>query len=101
MINQKIQIMFIQDNILKITYASSATEEDIQKLIVDIKLNLSPKIDTIQIDNEDMPISLLFFLVELLKNDNLNLTLNSILFNRLQNILDAEIFQNQVRIIHE
>lgn len=93
--------MFIQDNILKITYASSATEDDIQKLIVGIKNKLSPQIDTIQIDNEDMPISLLFFLVDVLKNDNMNLMVNAVLFKRLQNILDAEIFQNQIRIIHE
>ena len=93
--------MFIQDNILKITYASSATEDDIQKLITGIKNKLSPQIDTIQIDNEDMPISLLFFLVDVLKNDNMNLMVNAVLFKRLQNILDAEIFQNQIRIIHE
>lgn len=93
--------MFIQDNILKITYASSATEDDIQKLIEGIKNKLSPQIDTIQIDNEDMPISLLFFLVDVLKNDNMNLMVNAVLFKRLQNILDAEIFQNQIRIIHE
>lgn len=93
--------MFIQDNILKITYASSATEDDIQKLIAGIKNKLSPQIDTIQIDNEDIPISLLFFLVDVLKNDNMNLMVNAVLFKRLQNILDAEIFQNQIRIIHE
>jgi len=93
--------MFIQDNIIKITYASSATEEDVQKLIKDLTKNINEEIDTIQIDNDDMPISLLFFFVELLRSKSIILKVTEKLYSRLQSILDAEIFQNQIRIIHE
>lgn len=93
--------MYIQDNKIKITYASSATEEDIQKLIADLKKNITEEIDIIQIDNEDMPISLLFYFVDLLRNSEIELHVNPILFSRLQKIIDAELFQNQIRIVHE
>ena len=93
--------MYIQDNIIKITYACSATEEEIQKLIDELKKNLNSNssIDTIYIYNDDMPISLLIYIMDLLTKDSIVLYVNMNLANRLQKIIDAELFQQSIRIL--
>lgn len=93
--------MYIQDNIIKITYACSATEEEIQKLIDELKKNLNSNssIDTIYIYNDDMPISLLVYIMDLLTKDSIVLYVNMNLANRLQKIIDAELFQQNIRIL--
>lgn len=93
--------MYIQDNIIKITYACSATEEEIQKLIDELKKNLNSNssIDTIYIYNDDMPISLLIYIMDLLTKDSIVLYVNMNLANRLQKIIDAELFQQNIRIL--
>lgn len=93
--------MYIQDNIIKITYACSATEEEIQKLIDELKKNLNSNssIDTIYIYNDDIPISLLVYIMDLLTKDSIVLYVNMNLANRLQKIIDAELFQQNIRIL--
>lgn len=67
-------MIFTVDNIIKINYPLNIQEDGIQNIITSIKkLDLNNK--TIDLETEDIAISLVFFFRELLNNEDLNITL--------------------------
>jgi hypothetical protein len=89
----------VQFQILKITYPVNITEDEVSNLIRELKLIDKTSYSKIEILSNDIPMTLLFFIMELAKTKEIYFWTS--LYNKLLIHIKEEEFKNNIKELNE